>query len=314
MNSQTTLLISLLLVPGVIALLLLGVFTYLYRQSRKTYFRAWQLGWAAYLVSYILLGIHYTGHPSLALTFASKLFFTAMIFSIFVSTRLIDGQLKWKWYDGAILAVALAWQAWSTPFALHEQVPILSLGSFTLTADPVIGLFALLTFSAWRFFVLGRDRRSTGLRFLGTAVFFWGLLLLSRQFNSPMTNSVTNIGNFLGPLPQMMIGLAMVMVLYENERRLIEENLLSFSSVELDFSRVLSIEALAPHMQTLLQRLCAVAEIKKGVLYVLEPFRKVLPSAQFGFPNDLLDCLDKEWTPAISSLLKIKSQDSYGNM
>src|SRR5947209_2285290 len=112
----------------------------------------------------------------------------------------------------------------------------------------------------------------------------------------------------------MMIGLAMIMVLYENERRLIEENLLSFSRVELDFSRVLSVEALAPHMQMLLERLCGVAETEKGVLYVLEQFRKVLPSAQLGFPNDLLDRLDKEWSPVIASLLKIKSEDSYGNM
>src|SRR5947209_17492707 len=176
MNSQTTLLISLLLVPGVIALLLLGVFTYLYRQSRKTYFRAWQLGWAAYLISCILLGIHYTGHPSFALTFSSKLFFTALIFAIFLSSRLIEGQLKWRWYDWVIIAVSVGWQAWSTPFALHEQVPILPLGSFTLTADPVIGLFALLTFSSWRFIARGSERKSTGLQFLGCAVFFWGLL------------------------------------------------------------------------------------------------------------------------------------------
>src|SRR3954468_1865232 len=317
MNSQTTLFItSLVLVPGVIALLLFGVFTYLYRQSRKTYFRAWQLGWAASVASYLLLGIHYSGHPSLALTFFSKVFVTAMVFAIFLSSRLIDGQLKWRWYDSLIVALSIGWQAWSAPFALHEQVPILALRTFTLTADPVIGLFALLTYSSWRFFALGRDRKSTGLGFLGASVFFWGLLLLSRQFNTPMTNSVTNIGNFLGPLPQMMIGLAMVMVLYENERRLIEENLLSFSRVELDFSRLLSIDALAPHMQMLLERLCGVAETKKGVLYVLEPFRKVLPSAQIGFPADLLERLDKEWSPAITSLLKIKSQDqdSYGKM
>jgi hypothetical protein len=162
MNSQTTLFItSLVLVPGVIALLLFGVFTYLYRQSRKTYFRAWQLGWAASVASYLLLGIHYSGHPSLALTFFSKVFVTAMVFAIFLSSRLIDGQLKWRWYDSLIVALSIGWQAWSAPFALHEQVPILALRTFTLTADPVIGLFALLTYSSWRFFALGRDRKST---------------------------------------------------------------------------------------------------------------------------------------------------------
>src|SRR5438270_7325631 len=97
MNSQTTLLISVLLVPGVIALLLLGVFSYLYQQSRKAYFRAWQLGWAAHLISYILLGVHYGWHSSLFLVFASKLFFSAAIFSIFYSVRLLYRPPKWHW-------------------------------------------------------------------------------------------------------------------------------------------------------------------------------------------------------------------------
>src|SRR5438270_5447359 len=304
MNSQTTLLISVLLVPAVIALLLLGVFSYLYQQSRKAYFRAWQLGWAAYLVSYILLGIHYSGRPSLLLVFASKLFFTATIFSIFYSVRLLRRQRKWYWSDGVLITLLVGWQAWASPFALREQVPILQFSRFSLTADPVIALFVLFAFSAWRFFALGRDRKSTGLRFLGASVFFWGLLLLSHQFNSAMTNSLSNVGNFLGPLPQMMVGLAMVMVLYADERRLIEENLFSFSRIELDFSRVLSLEGLAPNMQKLLERLCSVAETEKGLLYVLEPFRKVLPSAQVGFPDALLNDLDKEWGPAIDSLLK----------
>ena len=36
------------ILPGIVALLLFLVFTYLYEQSRQPYFRAWQLGWAAY--------------------------------------------------------------------------------------------------------------------------------------------------------------------------------------------------------------------------------------------------------------------------
>ena len=314
MNSQNSLLVSILLVPGVIALLLLCVFSYLYQQSRKAYFRAWQLGWAAYLAAYILLGIHYTGHASLALIFASKLFFTAMIFAIFISAWLIEERFKWSLHHWAIVIAALAWNAWSSPFALHEQPVVLHAGNHRLPADPVLGLFVLLAISAWRFFAIGNQRKSAGLKLLASALLFWGLLLLSRQIHPAMTNSLGNIGHFLGPLPQMMVGLAMVMVLYENERRLIEENLISFSHVEMEFSRVLTLQELAPNMEKLLERLCAVAETRKGILYILEPFRKVLPSAQIGFPEDLLEKVDKELGPAIASLLKIKSDDSSGKI
>ncbi len=46
--------ISMVVVPGVVALLLFLVFTYLYEQSRRAYFRAWQLAWAAYTLHYAL--------------------------------------------------------------------------------------------------------------------------------------------------------------------------------------------------------------------------------------------------------------------
>ena len=45
MNSLT---VSVVLVPGIVALLLFLVFSYLYQQTRQEYFRSWQLGWAAY--------------------------------------------------------------------------------------------------------------------------------------------------------------------------------------------------------------------------------------------------------------------------
>ena len=46
--------ISVVIVPGLVALLLFLLFTYLYEQSRHQYFRAWQLGWAAYTLHYAL--------------------------------------------------------------------------------------------------------------------------------------------------------------------------------------------------------------------------------------------------------------------
>ena len=48
---------------------------------------------------------------------------------------------------------------------------------------PDIAAFLLLAVAAWNFFAVGRERRSTGYRLLSASVLFWGLLLLSRQFN-----------------------------------------------------------------------------------------------------------------------------------
>jgi hypothetical protein len=46
--------IGIIIVPGIFALLFFFVFSYLYRQAREPYFRAWQLAWAAYCLQYAL--------------------------------------------------------------------------------------------------------------------------------------------------------------------------------------------------------------------------------------------------------------------
>ena len=56
MNSIAT---GLVLIPGAVALLVLLVFTYLYEQNRHSYFRAWQLAWAAYTLHYAVEAVIY---------------------------------------------------------------------------------------------------------------------------------------------------------------------------------------------------------------------------------------------------------------
>ena len=103
--------ISMVVIPGVVSLLLFLVFTYLYEQSRQSYFRAWQLAWAAYSLHYVLDAFSYYRAPSPLAFFASSLFLVTMALCIFVSTRLMSGPSRFLWYDAALAAagIALAW-------------------------------------------------------------------------------------------------------------------------------------------------------------------------------------------------------------
>src|SRR5271168_4089794 len=99
--------ISMVVIPGVVSVLLFLVFTYLYEQSRQPYFRAWQLAWAAYSLHYVL-----DTFPASPLAFfVSELFLVAMALCIFVSTRLMRSSYRFRWYDAAVgvggLALAL---------------------------------------------------------------------------------------------------------------------------------------------------------------------------------------------------------------
>jgi hypothetical protein len=67
--------------------------------------------------------------------------------------------------------------------------------------------------------------------------------------------NVWHVGHFLGPVPQMLLGIAMVMVLFENERNAVQENTLALSTLGADPRRLLSADDLLPSMQSALERL-----------------------------------------------------------
>src|SRR6202047_5370005 len=99
MNSVAT---GLVLIPGAVALLVFLPISYLYEQNRHTYFRAWQLAWAAYTLHYALKAVEYFQGPSALLSLLSSLLLVAMAICIFVSTRLMKEPFQLKWYDVAL--------------------------------------------------------------------------------------------------------------------------------------------------------------------------------------------------------------------
>src|SRR5271163_4457898 len=105
MNSIAT---SIVIIPGVVALLLCLLFTYLYQQSRQAYFRAWQIAWACYSIHYALDAFRYFRPPANAAFFLSSLFSAAMGISIFVSTRLTRESFRFRWYDWALALAGTA--------------------------------------------------------------------------------------------------------------------------------------------------------------------------------------------------------------
>ncbi len=307
---------SIILVPGITAALLFGVFTYLYRQSREAFFRIWQLAWAAYTVSYALQGIYYSGlSDGILIGTAGKLLFYSVPFLIYVSTDTLRGrQFLWRPLHLGIAAALVLWVLWTVPFTMRSEAAMVHIGGHPISASPDIAAFVLLSIAAWKFLAAGRKQRSTGYKMLSASVFLWGLLLLAREFHSIMEIVFANVGHFLGPIPQMLMGIAMMMVLYESDRSNVQENLLAFSNLEIDFSRVLSTEELSPSMHKLLDRLIRLAHTDRAFLYVLEPFRSVLPSSQVGFGESFLQTVEAQVGASMASVLKIQSRDSQAQL
>ena len=285
MNSVT---ISLLVVPAVVALLLFLVFTYLYEQTRQDYFRAWQLGWGAYTLHYVLDAWSAFRTPSAVMALLASLLLAAMALCIFISTRLMREKFRLRWYDVAVGLAGAALSLWN----LKQQM-VGRVFHPEIVPDPrfrlEVGVALVLLYCSFFFYRYAHRRNSLAFTLLAMALALWSVLMLFGQFS----NSYRQLSDMLGPIPQLALGIAMVMVLAENERSAVQENALAFSTLGVDPTRLLSAEDLVPSMQSILDRLVAPLPAGGAVLCISERWRAVLPSVQRGFSPEFLERLEK---------------------
>src|SRR6266700_3382670 len=287
---MNTIVISTLILPGVVALLLFLVFTYLHEQSRQPYFRAWQLGWAAYTLHFLLDALSSMGARHAALSFAASLLLVAMAVCILISTRLTRRitsaerreAFRPRWYELLVAVGCIGLAFWNLQQPLTHG-PLW----FGITPDRLeIGLAAVLSYSSFHFYLIWRRRGSVAFWALSFSLLFWAVLMVFGQFKARFG------GDLLGPVPQMLLGVSMVMVLFENERNAVQENALAFSKLDVDPMRLLSAGDVVSSMQSILERLVAPLPTSRAVICVSERWRAVLPSVQMGFSSQFAAKLD----------------------
>jgi diguanylate cyclase (GGDEF)-like protein len=289
MNNTAT---GLVLIPGVVALLVFLVFSYLYEQSRQNYFRAWQIAWAAYTAHYALEAIGHFRGSSGTLFFLSSLLLVVMAICIFISTRLIRGPLQFQWYDAILAATGV------TLAALNLRAHMVS-GVFRDQATPElftrleIALAAILMYCSFRFYLYAYRKNSLAFWMLAISLALWAALMAVGQVRFPFLDAFGQSLDFLGPIPQMLLAIAMVMVLAENQRNAVQENALAFSTLGIDPRRLFSAKDLVPSMQGFLDRLVAPLPSHRAVVFIAEPWRATLPSVQKGFSPAFLGMLQR---------------------
>jgi diguanylate cyclase (GGDEF)-like protein len=289
MNSVAT---SMVIVPGVVALMLFLVFTYLYEQSRQDYFRAWQLSWAAYTLHYGLDAWAAFRQPSALISFLASLLLVAMAVGIFISTRLMRERFRLQVYDVLLGVAGVAIAIWNLKAHMVGGIfrpEVLPNPHFRLE----VGLAAVLLYCSFYFYRYAHRRNSLAFTLLAMSLAFWAVLMWYGQFRNPYVELFGTAGHLLGPIPQMLLGISMVMVLFENERNAVQENALAFSTLGVDATRLLSAEDLVPSVQNILDRLVAPLPTGRALICMSERWRAVLPSVQRGFSSEFVSKLEK---------------------
>ncbi len=278
--------ITTVLIPGFVSVLLFLVFTYLHEQSRQQYFRAWQIAWAAYSLHYVL-----DTFPSSSLAFfISQLFLVAMALCIFVSTRMMRGPSQFRWYDAAVGAAGVVLAL----LTLHGHIVN---GVFRPDVQPAIqlgiGLAVILLYCSVVFLLNGHRRGSLAFQVLAVALALWGVLMGVGPIQNPVIEMFGNASRLFGPVPQMLLGIAMVMVLFENQRNAVQENTLALSTLGVDPQQLLFADDLVPNMQAALERLRGALPIDCAAILISERWRSLLPSVQQGFPQGFLEAIER---------------------
>jgi diguanylate cyclase (GGDEF)-like protein len=173
-------------------------------------------------------------------------------------------------------------------------------GIFSERAAPVpiylrleVGLAVTLLYCSFHFYRYAFRRDSVAFRTLAFSLALWAALMFAGQMRQPFLEVVGQLGGFLGPIPQMLLAMAMVMVLFENERNAVQENALAFSTLGVDPRGWFSASDLEPSLQTFVERLVAPLPSRRAVFFVSQQWRGTLPSVQKGFSAEFLEKLQK---------------------
>jgi diguanylate cyclase (GGDEF)-like protein len=292
MNSIAT---NIAIMPGIVALLLFLVFTYLYEQSRQGYFRAWQLGWGAYSLHFALDAWNFYHQPSPWIYLGGMLLVVVMGLCLFVSTRLMRERFRLRWVDVALALVGIGLAVWN--LRIHMVGGVFVRDSAFPPSHHIsleLGTAALLLYCSFTFYYYAHQRSSLAFRMLALSLGLWAVLMAQGQLLSPYWEVLGSFGRLLGPLPQMLMGIAMVMVLFENERNAVQENALAFSTLGVDPRRLLGASELVPSMTAVLDRLVQPLPTRRAVIVIAEQWRSVLPSVQRGFSPEFLEKLESK--------------------
>ena len=201
------------------AALLAAFFSFVYAQKRQGYLLAWTFGWVAVaLHSLPFVFEPWMGQVPWQRTLSTWLLAVAALLFL-NSARLYSRASPWWWSTIVAALIAAAWAA-----ADHfSRIP------FSLN----FGIVLVFLVAARLFWSEGRKQESRADRLLAAGFVAWGALLAGVALQHRLPSLARVDLRLLALLPQLLVGVLMVMAVYEEERRRVERNMLALSNLNL---------------------------------------------------------------------------------
>jgi len=273
-------------VPGLVALAFLLVFAYLQRQSSERYFRSWQWFWFADTVYYVLVAVSVQRPHLQSLATLAHTAEVCSAVALFISARGFSKTKPPTWPKYVVVTALVYWAA------LHAIAP---LRLFLIRyVHAWLAVLVILLMAAIEYARVSYQRDSVGLRWMTGSILLWIAMLAGSEIPASLAVGyyLHQATAYLELMPLLLLGTAMVVVLFDDERRVIQDNALAFSSLDVDPTMPLTRDQIRPSIENLLGRLMSVLRMEQAVLYISEPWRGSLPSVARGFDEEFVQKLE----------------------
>jgi diguanylate cyclase (GGDEF)-like protein/putative nucleotidyltransferase with HDIG domain len=246
MTSESILAITLLAASALTS----GFFAYMHGLRRQAYLMLWSAGWC-------LLALHYLS-PAL---------------EPWMSVAPWQGAVnQWLLAGAALLFLATAQvytggEPWVRPQAAAGGVFAVWCAAYYLHVFPVspqLGVAAVLAGVAWIFYNVSRRHETFADLLLADSFLSWSAILVGELL---LSANFANSLRALELLPQLFAAALMVMGLYEEEKRRVEQNMLALSNVNLATSSFIGPE-IQQMLSHALERVLSVVRMPAGALFM----------------------------------------------
>ena len=246
MNSETIIAITLLTASALTS----GFFAYMHSLRRQAYLMFWSAGWC-------MLALHYLSpalEPWMVIApwqSAVNEWLLAAAALLFFSTAQVYTNTE-PWVRPQIAAGGV-FALWSAAYYLH-----------VVKISPQFGVALVLAVTAWVFYQESQRHETFADLLLAGSFLSWSAIVVGEVL---LSLRIASSLRALELLPQLFAAALMVMGLYEEEKRRVEQNMLALSNVNLETSSFVGPE-IQQMLSHALERVLSVVRMPAGALFL----------------------------------------------
>ncbi len=251
--------VQLAMLPLALRTLLAALFLYIYRRKREPYLLLWAVGWTLLALQYLVRWLWLTPGESAPLPQGLESLLLAFGLLVFLDSARIFSR-----GEGTLLATMLLGPLFLAWVGLRVYVG----GVFaTIPLEAGVGFLGLMTAGLyWR---EGRRREFNGGRLLSLAFLFWGLALVVAPFVGSLAPLQSPFAVFLfNLLPRQLVAFGMLIVLYEEEKRIMERHMLGLAGLNLITSTAAQGATVQEMLGHTLERLLGALRVPAGTVAI----------------------------------------------